>query len=344
MKREIIYLMKNFILLILLMSIFVTTSKSSDRIPVFENSQDKTFNVRGIRQGHKQHALLMLLFEKISSSIMAEKQIQLASQIDSKKNQHLELIDEKNQFKLEIKNEFISKRSKILKNHFLISPKSSTAIQDELFEVIQYIDPTTTVGHNSKNTSYLCRDSTGSILLLNFPYPIFLGDGDLLKIPPGWIEESGAFDYSKVGLPDLDASILGRQRVRLLKILDLDPNALHDLSLFNSRIKKIDEDIQTSTHKHEKDVLDLKENSKDQLTNKSLQKYFLSQLKTGRHFSVKLDKLKIDCSCAKGRVFQKKSSLQTELVSCFKCSGKGYSLNSLIFEVCWDNSSRPGLL
>ena len=336
--------MKIFILLIVLMSFFVTTSKSSDRFPVFENSQDKTFNVRGIRQGHKQQALLMLLFEKISSSIMEEKHIQLASQIDFKNNQYLESIDKKNQFKLEIKNEFISKRSKILKNHLLISPKSSTEIQGELFKVIQYIDPSTTVGYNSKNTSYLCRDSTGSILLLNFPYPIILGDGDLLHIPPGWIKESGAFDYRKVGLSDLDASILGRQRVRLLKILDLDPNALHELSLLNSRIKKIDEDIQTSSHKHEQEVLDLKNNSKDQLTKKSLQKYFLSELKTGRHFSVKLDKQKIDCSCAKGRVFQKKSSLQTELVSCYKCSGKGYLLNSLIFKVCWDNSSRPGLL
>ena len=91
-------------------------------------------------------------------------------------------------------------------------------------------------------------------------------------------------------------------------------------------------------------MLDLKNNSKDQLTKKSLQKYFLSELKIGRHFSVKLEKLKIDCTCAKGRVFKKKSSLQTELVSCYKCSGKGYLLDSLIFEVCWDSSSRPGLL
>ena len=209
------------------MSFFVTPSKSSDRIPVFDNSQDKTFNVRGIRQGHKQYALLMLLFEKISSSIMAEKHTQLVSHIDLKKNQYLELIDKKNQSKLELKNEFISKRSKILKNYFLISPESSTEIQGELFRVIQYIDPALMVGYNAKNTSYLCRDSTGSILLLNFPYPIILGDGDLLQIPPGWIEESGAFDYRKVGLPDLDASILGSQRVRSLKIFDLDPNALH---------------------------------------------------------------------------------------------------------------------
>ena len=98
--------MKIFILLIVLMSFFVTTSKSSDRIPVFDNSQDKTFNVRGIRQGHKQYALLMLLFEKISSSIMAEKHTRLASHIDLKKNQYLELIDKKNQSKLELKNEF----------------------------------------------------------------------------------------------------------------------------------------------------------------------------------------------------------------------------------------------
>ena len=335
--------MKNLIILIVILSFFVTTSKSSDRIPVFENSQDKTFNVRGIRQGHKQHALLLLLFEKISSSIEEEKRIQLASQIESNKNQYLELIEKSNQLKLEIKNKFISKRSEVLKNFFLISPKSSTKIQDELFEVIQYIDPTIMVGYNSKNTYYLCRDSAGSILLLNFPYPIFFGDGDLLKIPLGWTEASGAFDYRKVGLPDLDASILGRQRVRVLQILDLDPNAPHELSLFNSRMKKIDEDIQNSSLKHEKEVLDLKNNSKDQLTKKSLQKYFLSELKTGRNFLVKLDKLKIDCSCAKGRVFQKKSSLQTELVNCYKCSGKGYLLNSLTFEVCWDNSSRPGL-
>lgn len=331
------------ILLIVLVSSFVTTSKSNDRFPVLENSQDKIFNVRGISQGHKQHALLMLLFEKVSSVILAEKQLQLASKIESKKNQHQELIDKKNQLKLEIKNEFLSKRSKTLKNHFLITPQSSTEIQDELFEVIQYIDPTTMAGINSRNTYYLCRNSKGSVLLLDFPYPIFLVDGDLLKIPRGWTEESGVFNYTKIGLPDLDASILGRQRVMSLKILDLDPSTPHELATFNSRINKIDEDIQTSTHTHEKEVLDLKNNLKDHLTKKSLQKYFLSEIKTGRHFSVKIDKLKIDCSCAKGRVFQKKSSLQTELVSCDKCSGKGYLLDSLTFEVCWDNSSKPGL-
>lgn len=330
------------ILLIVLISSFVTTSKSADRIPVLENSQDKIFNVRGISQGHKQHALLMLLFEKISSTILAEKHHQLAIQIESKKNQHLELIDKNNQLKLEIKNEFFSRRSKILKNHFLITSQSSTEIQDELFEVIQYFDPTTMVGINSRNTYYLCRNFTGSVLLLNFPYPILLADGDLLQIPRGWTKESGFYNYSKVGL-DLEASILGRQRVRLLQIMDLEPSAPHELAIFNSRINKIDEDIQTSTHTHEKEMLDLQNNSKDQLTKKSLQKYFLSEIKTGRHFSVKVDRLKIDCSCAKGRVFQKKSSLQTELVSCDKCSGKGYILDSLTFKICWDNSSKPGL-
>ncbi len=310
---------------------------------IFDRSQGHKFNVWGIRPGHHQQIVLTQVFEKISSQITSELSEGLVREIGKKEEELRQFTEAQRQIKLLAQKEYEVKRSRVLKSKFFLSQESNQVVKDELFEVIQYISPDSTDGLNSRNSVYLCRDSKDKIVSLSFPYPITLADNDLIQIPKDWLSEGGTFDYHKINAQDLDISSSGRQRVYILEVSDNDPNRRTDELTLRNQIDEINRQIRLASQKKEKGIQELEEKFAEQTKTSALQKLFLNELKRGKVFHVKLDHQKVDCSCDKGRVMEDKSSLQTELVSCYKCNGTGYFIEEVGLVVLWSSNLPSGM-
>lgn len=310
---------------------------------IFGQSYGVKFNVWGIRPGHNQQIVLTQVFEKISSQITSELSQVLVREIGKKEGELRQFTEAQRQLKISAQREYELKRSRVLKSKFLLSQESNQVVEYQLFEVIQYISPDSTDGLNSRNTMYLLRDSQDKIVSLSFPYPIILADKDLIQIPQDWLSEGGALDYRKINALDLDISSSGRQRVYTYEVSDGDPNRREDESILRNQIDEINRQIRLAIQKKEKGIQELEEKFTDQTKTKALQTLFISELKRGKVFNVKLDHQKVDCSCEKGKVMVDKSSLQTELVTCYKCNGVGYFVQEVKLVVLWSSNLSSGI-
>jgi hypothetical protein len=310
---------------------------------IFGQSQGHKFNVWGIRSGHPQQIVLTQVFEKISSQITSELSQGLIREIRNKEIELGQFTEEQRQLKLSAQSEYEIRRSRVLKSKFLLSQESNQVVEHKLFEVLQYMSPESDYGLNSRNTLYLCRDSQDKIVSLSFPYPIVLADKDLIQIPKDWLSEGGTLNYRKIDAQDLDISRNGKQRVYKFEVSDDDPDRRADESILRNRIDEIDRQTRVAIQKKEKEIQELEEKFADQTKTRALQKLFLSELKRGKVFHVKLDHQKVDCSCEKGKVMVDKTSLQTELVSCYKCNGMGYFINEIELVVLWSSFLPSGI-
>lgn len=272
---------------------------------MFENARLQTFNVWGVRSGHIHQTILLNLFEIWRQEIS---------------NSAKDLVQD---FKNQKLREFEFKRSRALKDKFLNPSSSNRNPSEILYTVIQYLDPKDTEGVDSENTSYLCRSPDGRIMALSLPYRITLVDGDMLTIPSDWVSENGSLSYYKTNPNDDDLSRTGRQRVRHWDIIDKDPDYFQLKNQLVTELARLNDEYILSNKKE-------------------LQKVFISNLKEGIVYDIRLPSQKIDCYCAKGELFRKKSSLQTEIVTCSSCNGKGTFLGEILFKVVWNNKISSG--
>lgn len=200
----------------------------------------------------------------------------------------------------------------------LLSGSQSFSETGELthFSVIQHIASDVTSNIFEDNTHYLIRFNKGGtdVGVLSLPYPMVFVDKVKLQAPKGWISKGGYFEYEKIFANDNDLSRIGRQRIQIYELLKDDKLNL------------------------KQDVL-----SSSGLGDQDLKKKFVYELKDGLTYETHINNQKVDCSCAGGTVFSKRTSLHTDIVKCSYCSGRGYRLSQIPFIASWSNKLPSGI-
>ena len=200
----------------------------------------------------------------------------------------------------------------------LLSGSQSFSETGELthFSVIQHIASDVTSNVFEDNTHYLIRFSKGGtdVGVISLPYPMVFVDKVKLQAPKGWISKGGYFEYDKTFANDNDLSRIGRQRIQIYELLKDDKLNL------------------------EQDVL-----SSSGLGDQDLKKKFVYELKDGFTYETHINNQKVDCRCAGGTVFSERTSLQTDIVRCSYCSGRGYHLGQIPFIASWSNRLPSGI-
>jgi len=213
-------------------------------------------------------------------------------------------------------NQLYKKRSDSLR--LLLSGSKSFSKTEALiqFTVIQHIASDVTLNVVQDNTHYLIRfDNVASdVGVISLPYPMVFVDKVKLQAPRGWISKGSYFEYDKIFANDNDLSRVGRQRIQIYELL-------------------------------KDDKLEMKQEvlSSSGLDDKDLRKKFVDELKNGSTFETHINNQKVDCRCADGKVFSERTSLQTDIIRCSYCSGRGYHLGRIRFVTSWSNQLPSGI-
>jgi len=163
---------------------------------------------------------------------------------------------------------------------------------------------------------YLCEDNESKQLVFKLPYKMNFPKGSKLFFTPSWFTPAGTYKHQPKGLSVDGVSFKKAIQIPIISVLADD-------------MKKLAEIVKNDPNKSP--------------NYNFAQQQFINFLRSGKSQNITLPDQQVDCDCGNGRVFKPRTSLQTDIVRCKRCVGKGYLLRHVKLNLFWRNNLPPGL-